>query len=286
MKDNEIVFSGLSSTYSHKPGDGVLHPRLIEEMKEFKPDVIYLHENKIRDAIRKIVYGDWGRLFIKRPKLPKMPKYTNHHLSHAATGLYTSTFKDAIIIAADAIGELESLVIYKAQNGVIDPQPLHVLKYPHSLGLFYSYHTTRIGFEPCMQERSLMEYSQRSSAKSDPSVLDTASWGSLYFFTTKNLHLRPSIIDDWDNMELKTSIAATTQYVLEDYMIKLVNTFTAGNKNVVFCGGVAYNSVLCKKLKEHCNLWVSPSPGDAGSALGAILQKTKQYVTLPNGKLF
>merc|ERR1712078_267073 len=44
-----------------------------------------------------------------------------------------------------------------------------------------------------------------------------------------------------------------------------------GSDNICYGGGVALNCVVNTKLRERCNLWIMPNPGDAGGALGAAL---------------
>ena len=53
----------------------------------------------------------------------------------------------------------------------------------------------------------------------------------------------------------------------------------AYGSNLVYGGGVALNCVANSKIRPMFdNMWIFPSPGDAGSALGCILAHTKQKV--------
>ena len=257
------------------------------------PDLIYIHENKKRDLWRKIKSYDWGRLFVPKPYMDPhtkvKPIYGNHHLSHAATGYYTSGFRDALVVVADAVGELESLAVYKARDGRLDTQPIRVLRYPNSIGLFYSYHTALVGLTPNRDEHILMQMSEESSYVDYRIVLDTVTiTDSLKFICDIDMHRYPKIVVT--DPVVQKWIAATVQHTVERYFGLLIKHLAGPHGvNLVFTGGVAYNSKLCKMLKYHPSvkqLYVPSHPGDAGSALGAILQHTHQSIVLENGKIF
>lgn len=285
IKNNEVVYAQRSQQHTGVLGDPDIHPQMIEEMKGFGyPDKIYVHENKKRDLWRKIKTRDWTRWFINHPKLPFKPIAGNHHLSHAAAAYYTSGFNDAVIVVADAIGEMETLGVYLTGDGKFIHE-IFKLSYPHSLGLFYSYHTALVGLQPNQEERILMALSRRGKNRNVQRVLDTVEIVVPHFNTKINMHKRPEVLDL--TPQQRCDIAATTQDVLERYFVDLFNNYKVYSSNFIFSGGVAYNSFVHEKLKPLCdNLYVPSHPGDAGSAYGAILQHTKKQIKLPNGKMF
>jgi carbamoyltransferase len=288
IDDGKLVYAKRAQEYTNKPNDKNIHPLMVGWMDTFTdglPDQIYLHENKRRDLWRKIRYGDWSRIWTKSPRLPKKPIQGNHHLSHAAAGYYTSGFYDAIVLVADAIGENESLAVYAASSGRLQPTPLFTMTYPDSLGLFYSYHTARIGMTPLRDENKFMELSKQSWIRHDQSVYDTVNMEGHIFQTTRNLHHTPKVIDNHPDVQAR--IAATTQDILEGALERIYLKFKDRSKNLVFTGGVAYNTLAVNRLRKHAkNVYVPSHPGDAGSALGAILQHTHQHIELPNGRMF
>lgn len=248
--------------------------------KLYPPNLIFIHENKKRDMWRKIKTGDWSRLIVPKPWLPFKPMYGNHHLSHAAGAFYTSGFKEALVIVADAIGEQESLAVYTARNGRLNTKPIHTLRYPHSLGLFYSHHAARIGLKPNSEEHIMMRMSLLGEP-TDQSVLSSVSIEGNVFHTNYNMHLTPT--DTVTDEQQRYNIAATAQKMLEDYIVGLYPTL----QNVVFTGGVAYNRFVQDKLRLKCdNLYVPSHPGDAGSAYGAILQHTHSHLPLLNQQMY
>ncbi len=285
VQNDKVVYAKRSQEYTSVPGDKDISPSMIVDMTTFgKPDKIFIHENKTRDLWRKIKTWDWTRWFVSHPKLPIKPIYGNHHLSHAAAAFYTSGFDDAVVVVADAIGELETLGVYHYQKGA-SVKNLFKLEYPHSLGLFYSYHTALVGLQPNQEERILMALSRRGKNRNVQHVLDTVDIDLPFFDTKINMHERPSVLSL--SYQDKCDIAATTQNVLERYLVDLFTKYKGYSNNFVFSGGVAYNSLVHEKLKPLCEKFYVPShPGDAGSAYGAILQHTEKQLSLPKGRMF
>jgi len=69
----------------------------------------------------------------------------DHHASHAASAFYASPFEEAAILTVDGVGEWAT-----ASHGVGRGEKLALrseLRFPHSLGLFYSAFTAFLGFE-------------------------------------------------------------------------------------------------------------------------------------------
>ena len=86
---------------------------------------------------------------------------------------------------------------------------------------------------------------------------------------------------DWDDTVAQTNqayadIAASIQRVTEETVLKMVAHAheTTGSKNLCIAGGVALNSVANGRiLRESAfeNVYIQPSAGDSGGALGAAL---------------
>ena len=82
----------------------------------------------------------------------------------------------------------------------------------------------------------------------------------------------------------KIAVATAVQSILETYFVGLANHFNHVSSNLVFTGGVAFNTKLQIKLANmFSHLYVPRYPGDAGSALGAVLQHTHKHTDLPYG---
>ena len=90
------------------------------------------------------------KTFKEREKL----RFSEHHLSHAASAFYPSPFKDAIILTADGVGEwATTTVAIGNENNLEIKKEIH---FPHSLGLLYSAFTYYTGFKVNSGEYKLM----------------------------------------------------------------------------------------------------------------------------------
>ena len=190
---------------------------------------------------------------------------------------------------------MESLAVYRAYSGYLNTEPIFVLKYPHSLGLFYSYHVAKVGLVPNRDENKLMEMSRKSICYDYPIVTEMIDMSQSpeeepYFICEPEIHKYPKRVVQDPTEQLW--IAATTQRVLETFIINLLSRmmpYEGKPVDIVFSGGVAYNTLLCNKIRKtfnHVGLYVPSHPGDAGSAYGAILQHTHKHIDLKEGMMF
>jgi carbamoyltransferase len=85
---------------------------------------------------------------------PERILFSQHHLSHAASAFFCSTFPEAAVLTVDGVGEWTTTMLAhgKAQwdGGPAQQNELKLLaeiRFPHSLGLLYSVFTAFCGFE-------------------------------------------------------------------------------------------------------------------------------------------
>ena len=230
------------------------------------------------------------KTFNDRKKL----RFSEHHLSHAASAFYPSPFKDAIVLTADGVGEwATTTVAIGNENNLEIKKEIH---FPHSLGLLYSAFTYYTGFKVNSGEYKLMGlapygkpiykdkiYNHLIEVKDDGSFhLEQKYFNYATGLTMINkefcsLFGRKERIPDKDKLEqFHMDIAASIQEVTEEIMIKLVKSLKEEYKinNLCLAGGVALNCVANGKiLKENLfnNIWIQPAAGDAGGSLGAAL---------------
>lgn len=293
IKDQQIVFAGHAERYSRKKNDKFLNDDLLSDALNYAGDIdnIVFYERPFIKKTRQLFAGQYRSSFssllpqnyLKSFKqLRKLPiKYVDHHLSHACGGYFTSKFTDAAIVVADAIGEWETLTVWHATGNNL--KKIIDIRYPHSLGLFYSAFTQRVGFKPNEEEYIMMGL----AAFGQPIYADLIRQDffapvKIPFFKLKqNVHRG---IKEW-RPELKDveNIAASCQKVIEDYLIALFQ-WTAKvipSKNLVYSGGVALNCVFNQKLAQlgiYDDIWILPEPGDAGSSIGAVLAAKRDHV--------
>ena len=74
---------------------------------------------------------------------PPRVRYAEHHMSHAASAFYPSPFEHAAILTVDGVGEWATSSIGRGAGHRIDM--LRQLRFPDSVGLFYSAMTASAG---------------------------------------------------------------------------------------------------------------------------------------------
>ena len=208
-----------------------------------------------------------------------------HHASHAATGYFTSPYRDAAILVIDSIGEFETLTLWHGKDR--DMKKVYSQGYPNSIGLWYSAMTQRIGLKPNEDEYILMGW----AAVGDPNRFKRQIFedffypledGRMNIRLKHNLHRgclwwRP----EYNTIQDYADIAAGTQAVYELIFNHLVKTSRnyVNSDNLVLMGGCALNCVANgSAYKYYPNVWIMPNPGDAGSSVGCVLDHTREFI--------
>lgn len=228
--------------------------------------------------------------------------YVDHHLAHAASAYYTSSFDKCITIALDAFGSkldgnIRSGAVFLCNKGEIK----EIMSVPiyASLGMFYMSITYTLGFKPGDGEGKTMGLSAYGNPKKIYKSLKPFSptfnngiwlpgkdWLSgiipsipsfaLLFSTTRFGQFLSSNLFS----EKKEDLAAAAQLILEEELIKLVRFLIKkypGYENICLAGGVFLNVKANKRLMEIPvvkNIFVHPNAGDGGVALGAAFIAT------------
>ena len=240
----------------------------------------WLHKRLwIKNDIKKSLKGFKGEII-----------FPEHHLSHAAHTFFTSSFEESAILTIDGVGEWSTTSFgYGSNNSVTLTNDI---RWPHSLGLFYSAFTYFLGFQVNEGEYKLMGLSSYGNPKYYDKIVDNLidikKDGSIhlnmeYFAFTYD---KVMTNDKFSNLfgikprkknekveQIHFDIGASAQLVLEEILLKMVNHVydVTKMKNLCLGGGVALNGVANYRiLKEgpFDNLYIPPSPGDAGSAIG------------------
>lgn len=305
VKDDTIMYAAHAERSSGIKNDKNLNQTIIEQAKEYgDPRRIIWYENHWLKRLRQIKAGQYKTAFTK--ELPQRTleklgqtlhepmvgdvdwdssRFTSvkHHRAHAAAGYYTSKFTDAAVLVVDSIGEFETLTIWQGNGKKL--KKVYSQGYPHSLGLWYSAMTQRIGLKPNEDEYILMGM----AACGDPDKYADMIYDD-FFTTGKNLvNFKHNLHRGcrWWRPELNTiqdiaDIAAGTQRVYERVFEQLVieTQKRVRSKNLVLGGGCALNCVANSIAHKYYdgNVWIIPNPGDAGNSLGAILAERKDFI--------
>jgi carbamoyltransferase len=289
--------------------------RLLETYHSFAPAGFL-------NFIRSVPVWMKEKLYIKRllskkfKRLNKKPVtllFPEHHLSHAASAFYPSPFEEAAILTIDGVGEWATATICVAKPGRMEV--CKELRFPHSLGLFYSAFTYYLGFKVNSGEYKLMGLAPYGNKKSEQTILfkqkilseliDIRDDGSIllnmgYFLFATKLKMTDdkklaSLLGlarrdpESEITEDHKNLALAVQEITETVVVALAHT--AKNitqcSNLVMAGGVALNCTANSKLLHAGifeNIWIQPAAGDAGGALGAAFAAFHIWFKKDKGK--
>jgi carbamoyltransferase len=286
VKDNgEIVFAGHSERYSKQKNDAKIHPALLNECCDYNIDTVAFYERPWMHNVQQFVsrqklYGPWTAKSAIRQHLGEWYQTPAtrevafpHHLSHAAAGFQTSTFDSAAVVVIDAIGELDTISIYRAwfdNHGRAHYKKLWGQRYPHSIGLFYSAVTAHVGLRPMDEEYITMGMAAYGSNHAVDAMEYNLIDDYVKIKLKQNLHLgiQDGCLARFDNDTVATSAQTVVERLISAVMHRAQQL--TGETNLVYMGGVALNCLANRLLGKYFdNFWIMPNPGDAGSSLGA-----------------
>jgi carbamoyltransferase len=226
--------------------------------------------------------------------------YIDHHRCHAAVSFFPSPHNEAAVLTIDGYGERSATSLGKwrmdSEQGALY-ESLGEIGYPNSLGSFYAAVTTWLGFRANSGEGKVMglaPYGDDSLVEqfrcivgvggdSDKPYSLDLSWFDFYLD-------RPSRVSDRfiaafgpaaepgcrEHSATQKAVAFAAQLALEDAVLALAGRLhqLSGCEHLVMAGGVAMNSAANGRLEREGpfrSLWVQPSSGDGGTAVGAAL---------------
>jgi len=302
VQDAKLVYASHSERYSRIKNDKNLHTDQIKEALAYgEPDEVLFYENTTLKKLRQLTAQQFKLLLKQGPRsymrglgICAPVRLTGHHESHAAYGAHTSGLDEADVIVIDSIGEFETLTIwaYRSDYGLTK---IARQTYPHSVGLWYSAMTQRLGLKPQEHEYILMGM----AALGDPNRFYNEIKQD--FFTAfpginspvvtfkENLHRgclwwRPDIVSINDYVD----VAAAVQRIYEEILVGVLRwaSHRSYSNNVVLVGGCALNCVAnTLAYRYYRRVWVPPNPGDAGSSVGAVLAHHPRHVDLDHAYL-
>ena len=219
--------------------------------------------------------------------------FSDHHESHAASAFYPSPYREAAIATLDGVGEWTTTSYGYGRDAEI--HTLADIKFPHSLGLFYSAFTYFAGFKVNSGEYKLMGLAPYGEPKYVElmlnEIIDLKDDGSFklntrYFNYLSGLTMTSRAMDklfggaprrpETPLTQREMDIARSCQVVTEEVMLRIARTVYRETKlkNLCMAGGVALNCVGNGRILREGpfeNIWIQPAAGDAGGALGVAL---------------
>jgi carbamoyltransferase len=240
--------------------------------------------------------------------------FTEHHQSHAAAAFLTAPTREAAILTADGVGEWATLSVgrgVKRPDGSCAIELVRELRFPHSLGLFYSAFTAFLGFEVNEGEYKVMglaSYGEPRFVDEVRAIVRRTGDGAFAldlayfdFHTTARRTYSSRFVEvfgppraSFEPIDPSTpegahyaDVAASAQRVLEDLLVDLARALhrESGLADLCLGGGVALNGCAnARILRESgfARVFVPPAPGDAGCALGAALYADRLHFKSPH----
>ena len=224
----------------------------------------------------------------------KRMRFTEHHLSHAASAFFPSPFDSAVVLTMDGVGEWPTTTVALGDGNKLEI--VKELHFPHSLGLLYSAFTYYVGFkvnsgeyklmglapygEPRFKDRiigHLMDLKPDGTFRLDMSYFNYCTGLTMTNGKFADLFGEPVREPDKALLtQFHMDLAASIQAVTEEIILRLGRSLAQEYRrpNLCLAGGVALNCVANGKLlRDGCfeHIWVQPAAGDAGGALGAAL---------------
>ena len=289
----KLLWAVLAKDFSGVPNDPHFNDKMFDIAVQAygKPQKIVWYERPFLKTLRQWRAGQgWLarenniKKYLERWHIYVPIEYTLHHESHAAYAYYTQPHDNCAVICLDSIGEFETLTVWHGKDNKL--KKIYSQMYPHSLGLFYSAMTQRVGLQPQRDEYKIAQMAEKGDPFRLIHVIKRDLLGNThrYFNTKENLH-RGCM---WWRPELKTEkdmndIAAATQAIFEDALqcISYMAHQKTDADHLALAGGGALNKQGIDKIKRHWeSIWVPPNPGDPGSCIGAVLAKSKQKIIL------
>ena len=226
---------------------------------------------------------DLGRWLEKKGGFRGEILFSEHHLAHAAFAFFSSPFPEASVLVADGVGEWATTSIWSAGPEGIAPE--REIRFPDSLGLFYSLVTAHLGFRVNEDEYKVMglaAYGQDAFAAEMEVLLPFADDGA---FSLARRFVDPSGAGRLGTAALDAllgpprlpgapiearhrDLARSAQIRLEEALLRIEATLPAG-RPLCLAGGVALNGAANARLAGRRPLFVPFAPGDSGAAIGA-----------------
>ncbi|MEP7009535.1 MAG: carbamoyltransferase N-terminal domain-containing protein [Acidobacteriota bacterium] len=213
-----------------------------------------------------------------------------HHLCHAASAFYWSGFERAATLTVDGVGEWATTTYGQGEAG--DLSLFAEVRFPHSLGLFYSTVTAYLGFavndgeykvmglapygEPRLVDRlaKAIRVEPGASFTLDLKYFDFVGGTRMWSDAFEQLLGGPPRRRGEEILPFHRDLARSAQVLLEEILLEKARWLhdETGEDDLCMAGGVALNCVADGRILREGpfrRLFVQPAAGDSGGCLGA-----------------
>lgn len=205
----------------------------------------------------------------------------DHHVAHAASAYYPSSFPDAAVLSADRAGDYRSAALFHAKGPQLSAQ--RELYFPDSIGDIFNRTTELLGYHARSDEHKVQWLSTTAEPRYKDVFLDLFhssgfTWPRIerkYLDTGNSSHggFSHNFFDrlEWNSSEpispeKRAEIAASLQTAVNETVAGMIGK----QERVCIAGGLALNALLIASLEaRYPHVFVQPAAGNAGTSLGA-----------------
>ena len=237
-----------------------------------------------------------------------------HHRAHMASAFFVSPFESAAVLSIDEAGDFVTTMWGYGESATV--KVADEIRYPHSIGMFYTAVSQWLGFPkygdegktmglaPLGQPRHLDKMRKLVRLQSDGTFeldLDYFRYdaeGAGGHFSSPEPSVGTMFSDNFVRLfgeprvprsELTSyhqDVAASMQVMLERTELALVRKLQrdTGSKALCMAGGVALNSAFNGKVlpsTDFEDIFIQPAAGDAGTSLGVCYHIYHQVLGRP-----
>lgn len=234
-----------------------------------------------------------------------------HHRAHLSSSFFLSPFEKSFLFSADALGDFASTMWGIGEGNNI--KILGEIKFPHSIGFYYTAITQYLGFLKFGDEYKVMAL----AAFGEPEFNDEFEKilkikGKLYELGLEYFVHHKKFVDlnfeGYPEIDILFSpylekrigkrreynepiekrhenIASTLQFHFEKVLFHVLNSlysfYNLNVKNLCLSGGCAFNCVANGKIFDNTNfenVYIQPAAGDAGLSIGSAFYLYNQIL--------
>src|SRR6266576_6109511 len=223
--------------------------------------------------------------------------FLDHHLCHAASAYYTSPLERALVLTLDERGDMRSGSLYLGEGDEL--RLLRPLRFPNSLGWFYSCVTELLGFRARRDEHKVQWLSKDGRPEFVSAFRKLFHWDSDGLPVLNTRYLRSCGEEDTafseavlrdlrlgsrviaSDPEMRASLARSARDFIAEIVLTIAERYRKRHSVDCLCvaGGLFLNVFLVRALETRSSfkqVYVQPVAGNSGSALGAALLARKR----------
>ena len=234
----------------------------------------------------------------------------HHAEAHAGGGFHSSSFDNALVVSIDGAGDMLSSIIYTQERSSAEKNYLFRLKWPDSLGAFYTLFTNFLGFKSIEGEYKVMgmaafgqpRFNLESQLRFDSSVeqikFNRNLWSNDHASSIFEPHCNSTYIEGLTGVtpivfgrdsftQSHYDLAASVQRTFENAYFELIAHFVkkTGAQFLTLSGGCALNCLANMRLQDLGlkGIYVQPGASDRGLSIGNAfeLANKKHILTKP-----